>query len=74
MTSGSTGRLGGGTLPTGFAGISRSSSAPYKMRFSSERQAIAGYYQGLRSVRENGMYSDTKRYVANVMYLKQRFS
>jgi LysM repeat protein len=41
---------------------------------SSERQAVAGYYQGLRSVRENGMYPDTKRYVANVMYLKARFS
>jgi LysM repeat protein len=40
----------------------------------SERQAVAGYYQGLRSVRENGMYPDTKRYVANVMYLKARFS
>jgi LysM repeat protein len=41
---------------------------------SSERQAIAGYYQGLSSVRKNGMYSDTKRYVSNVMYLKKRFS
>jgi N-acetylmuramoyl-L-alanine amidase len=41
---------------------------------SSERQAIAGYYQGLKSVRDNGMYADTKRYVANVMYLKRRFS
>ena len=41
---------------------------------SSERQAVAGYYQGLRSVRENGMYSDTKRYVANVMALKARWS
>jgi N-acetylmuramoyl-L-alanine amidase len=39
---------------------------------SSERQAVAGYYQGLRSVRERGMYPDTKRYVANVMALKAR--
>jgi LysM repeat protein len=39
----------------------------------SERQAVAGYYQGLGSVRQNGMYPDTKRYVANVMYLKARF-
>lgn len=39
----------------------------------SERQAVAGYYQGLRSVRERGMYPDTKRYVANVMSLKARF-
>ena len=41
---------------------------------SSERQAVAGYYQGLRSVRERGMYADTKRYVDNVMYLKRRFN
>ena len=40
---------------------------------ASERQAIAGYYQGLRSVRENGMYPDTKRYVASVLALKKRF-
>ncbi len=40
---------------------------------SSERQAVAAYYQGLRSVRERGMYSDTKRYVDNVMALKRRF-
>lgn len=40
---------------------------------SSERQAVAAYYQGLRSVRENGMYPDTKRYVANVMALRARF-
>jgi LysM repeat protein len=40
----------------------------------SERQAVAGYYQGLSSVQKNGMYPDTKRYVANVMYLKARFS
>jgi N-acetylmuramoyl-L-alanine amidase len=41
---------------------------------SSERQAVAGYYQGLKSVRDNGMYPDTKRYVTSVMYLKRRFS
>ena len=40
---------------------------------SSERQAIAGYYQGLRSVRERGMYPDTRRYVKNVLALKARF-
>lgn len=39
-----------------------------------ERQAIAGYYQGLRSVRERGMFADTKRYVDNVQALKRRFS
>ena len=39
-----------------------------------ETYAVASYYQGLRSVRENGMYKDTKRYVANVMALKKRFT
>lgn len=29
-------------------------------------QAIAGYYQGLYSVQQHGMYADTKVYVANV--------
>ena len=29
-------------------------------------QAIAGYYQGLYSVRKNGMYTDTKQYVAAI--------
>ena len=33
----------------------------------SREQAIAGYYQGLYSVRTKGMYEDTKRYVANVL-------
>ena len=31
------------------------------------------YYQGLAGVRKYGMYDDTKRYVANVLYLKRRF-
>jgi N-acetylmuramoyl-L-alanine amidase len=31
--------------------------------------AIAGYYQGQASVRTNGMYDDTRRYVANVQTL-----
>jgi LysM repeat protein len=37
------------------------------------RVAVAGYYQGLASVRERGMYDDTKRYVANVLALRSRF-
>ncbi|NHC12353.1 lytic transglycosylase [Motilibacter deserti] len=35
--------------------------------------AVAGYYQGLASVRRNGMYADTKRYVANILALRARF-
>ncbi len=38
----------------------------------SREQAIAGYYQGLYSVRTKGMYEDTKRYVANVMAVYDR--
>jgi N-acetylmuramoyl-L-alanine amidase len=35
--------------------------------------AAAGYYQGLPSVQQNGMYPDTEQYVNNVMLLAQRF-
>ena len=34
---------------------------------TSREQAIAGYYQGLYSVKTKGMYSDTKAYVAAVL-------
>ena len=37
-----------------------------------ERQAVAGYSQGLAGVRAHGMYPDTRRYVANVLALKSR--
>jgi N-acetylmuramoyl-L-alanine amidase len=35
--------------------------------------ALAGYYQGLASVRKNGMFADTRRYVATVRTLTHRF-
>lgn len=35
--------------------------------------AIAGYYQGLSSVRKKGMYPDTRRYVANVLAIRKRY-
>jgi N-acetylmuramoyl-L-alanine amidase len=35
--------------------------------------AAAGYYQGLASVHQHGMYSDTQRYVNDVMALRHRF-
>jgi soluble lytic murein transglycosylase-like protein len=38
-----------------------------------ENQAIAGYYQGLGSLRSRGEFDDTKRYVANVQALRSRF-
>jgi LysM repeat protein len=34
-------------------------------------QAVAGYYQGLKSVRTRGMYRDTRRYVASVLALRR---
>jgi len=33
----------------------------------------AGYYQGLQSVRQNGLYTDTQQYVNNVLALQQHF-
>ena len=38
-----------------------------------ERMAVAAYYQGLASVRSQGMLPETQRYVDNVMALKGRF-
>ena len=35
--------------------------------------AIASYYQGAGSVSRNGMYADTRRYVANIQTLMTRF-
>lgn len=37
------------------------------------RTAIAGYYQGLSSVKRNGMFADTRRYVASVQTLMTKF-
>ena len=37
------------------------------------RRALAGYYQGLGSVAENGLYDDTKDYIANVLALRKAF-
>ena len=38
-----------------------------------ESAAIAGYYQGLASVQERGMYDDTQQYLDNVQALRSRF-
>lgn len=35
--------------------------------------ALAGYYQGLASVRKRGMYDDTKNYVRTILTLRSRF-
>jgi LysM repeat protein len=42
-------------------------------RAPDERTAIAGYYQGLAGVQRNGMYPDTRRYVATVQALRARY-
>ena len=39
----------------------------------SSAMAAAGYYQGLSSVEQHGMYADTQQYVNNVMALERRF-
>ena len=36
-------------------------------------QTAAGYYQGLQSVQQNGLFPDTQQYVANVLALQHRF-
>jgi soluble lytic murein transglycosylase-like protein len=38
-----------------------------------ETTAIAGYYQGIGSVRSRGLFDDTQQYVANVQALRSRF-
>jgi len=38
------------------------------------RRTLGGYYQGLRSMENNGVYADTTRYVDNVLALRSRFS
>ena len=38
-----------------------------------QRAAVASYYQGPSSVRQDGLFADTQRYVANVMALKVRY-
>ena len=50
------------------AGVALLSVLTHEAR--STRQAVAGYYQGLQSVRDHGMYASTKQYVANVMALR----
>jgi LysM repeat protein len=35
--------------------------------------AVAGYFQGLRSVRRQGMYADTRQYVKDILSLQRSF-
>lgn len=36
-------------------------------------RTLAGYYQGLQSVADNGLYPSTKTYTANILALRERF-
>lgn len=45
----------------------------YRLADGDVDMTLAGYYQGLRSVRDNGMYDDTRRYIANIQALRSRF-
>jgi N-acetylmuramoyl-L-alanine amidase len=45
----------------------------YELTDGDVEQLLAGYYQGLRSVRLNGRYPSTDRYIANVLALRERF-
>jgi soluble lytic murein transglycosylase-like protein len=35
--------------------------------------ALAAYYQGLRSVRERGIFGETRQYVATIMAVRPSF-
>lgn len=45
----------------------------YRLTGGDVDRLLAGYYQGLRSVDENGMYTDTVQYIANIKALRDRF-
>ena len=45
----------------------------YRLTGGDVRKTLAGYYQGLRSVSDNGMYPSTKLYIANILALRDRF-
>jgi N-acetylmuramoyl-L-alanine amidase len=53
------------------AGVALLSILTHEAR--STAQAVAGYYQGLDSVRTHGMLPSTKHYVADVLALRNRF-
>ncbi len=42
-------------------------------RQTTDRRAIAAYYQGLGAVQKHGFYRDTLRYVKSVRALQKRF-
>ena len=70
--------LAGGTLDPNSATDNASAGVLYLKHLlaetgGDESAAIAGYYQGLGSVRSRGLFDDTQQYVANVQALRSRF-
>jgi soluble lytic murein transglycosylase-like protein len=45
----------------------------YDLTGGDAEATLAGYYQGLASVREHGRFADTQRYIDNVLALRERF-
>lgn len=45
----------------------------YDLTGGDAEATLAGYYQGLASVRDHGRFRDTQRYIANVLALRERF-
>ena len=45
----------------------------YRLTGGNVDRTLAGYYQGLRSVQDNGLYPSTKTYIANIKALRDRF-
>lgn len=45
----------------------------YDLTGGDAQATLAGYYQGLASVRDHGRFPSTQRYIANVLALRERF-
>jgi LysM repeat protein len=45
----------------------------YRLTDRDTRLTLAGYYQGLASVRRNGAYPETERFIENVLVLRAHF-
>jgi len=45
----------------------------YQMTDRDVRHTLGGYYQGLASIEQRGVYEDTKRYVDNILAIRERY-
>jgi LysM repeat protein len=46
----------------------------FLIRLAGVHDGLAGYYQGLTSVRQRGLFDDTRAYVRNILALRRRFA